>query len=251
MRRLFEFPEVLGEAGDRRRRIEHDLGAVEAEQTRAFREMPVVTDVRADTRELRLERLITGVPWLEVVLLPKPTAGRARRHLRDVVLAIDAEHGTVGIDDHGGVIVHAADRTFVERHDEGDPELAREILHQARRRTVGDEFGRLIPFRILLGTEVRPIEELLQTHDLRAAFSGLTDHAHVLLDRDALVHFDGLAAGRIVMGLDQTDGDDVAHSDVVPSLIIARGGMGRIFDGCLCRFPRRTCRLWRGRGRAR
>src|SRR5262245_29050864 len=45
VRRLLELPEVLGEPGDRRRRIEDDLGALQPEEPGPFREVPVVTDV--------------------------------------------------------------------------------------------------------------------------------------------------------------------------------------------------------------
>jgi len=80
MRGLFEFPEVFGKAGDGSRRIEHDLGTVEAEQPRAFGEVAVVANIRADARKLRLERLVARVARLEVVLLlqkPQPAGPAA------------------------------------------------------------------------------------------------------------------------------------------------------------------------------
>ena len=54
-RRLLEPPEVLAQAAMRRRRVEHDLGAVEAEAPPALGEVPVVADVDADLADGGLE----------------------------------------------------------------------------------------------------------------------------------------------------------------------------------------------------
>src|SRR5262249_46225541 len=81
VRRLLELPEILGEPGHRRRRVEDDLRAVEAENPRAFRKVAVVADVDADLADRRLKHRVPGIPGAEVVLLPE-----ARRDLRDVVL---------------------------------------------------------------------------------------------------------------------------------------------------------------------
>src|SRR5262245_41688280 len=48
VRWLLELPEILRETLDRGRRVEHDLGAAEAENARALGEMAVVADVDAD-----------------------------------------------------------------------------------------------------------------------------------------------------------------------------------------------------------
>src|SRR5205085_439361 len=67
--RLFKSPEVFRQSGDRRRRVEHDLGAVESELARALGEMPVVADVHTDVRILRLEHRVPEVARAEVELL--------------------------------------------------------------------------------------------------------------------------------------------------------------------------------------
>src|SRR5689334_19741157 len=61
VRGLLELPQVLREAGDRRRRVVDNLGAVEAERARTFREVAVVADVDADPGVARLERRIAEV----------------------------------------------------------------------------------------------------------------------------------------------------------------------------------------------
>src|SRR5256885_1701403 len=46
--RLFEFPKIFREGSDSGRRVVDDSRAVESEDSRAFREVPVVADVHAD-----------------------------------------------------------------------------------------------------------------------------------------------------------------------------------------------------------
>ena len=101
VRRLFEFPEILRKAGDRGRRVEDDLRAVQAKQPGAFWEMTVVADVDADGGELRPEHRVAKVARLEEVLLPK--AGG----MRNVVLPVLAEVRAVGVVYGGGVVVDA------------------------------------------------------------------------------------------------------------------------------------------------
>src|SRR5436305_1123252 len=55
VRRLLQLPEVLRQSRHCRRRVEHDLGAIQPELARAFREVPVVADVDTDLRVLRVE----------------------------------------------------------------------------------------------------------------------------------------------------------------------------------------------------
>ena len=110
MRRLLELPQVLREAGHGRTRVEDDLRAVQAEQTRPFGKVTVVTDVDADGRVPRLEDRIPEVAGLEVVLLPE--AGR----LRDVVLAVLAQIGAVGVDHGRGVVINPSHFALIDRN---------------------------------------------------------------------------------------------------------------------------------------
>src|SRR5579863_1289185 len=82
MRGLFELPQIFGQAGDRGRRIEHDLRPAEAERTRAFRKMAVVADVYADLAVLGLEHRITEIAGAEIEFLPE-----TRQAMRNMVLA--------------------------------------------------------------------------------------------------------------------------------------------------------------------
>src|SRR5229473_3580656 len=95
--RLLELPKIFGEAGDGGGRVVNDFGAVEAEDARTFREMPVVADVDADAGVASLKNRVTGVSGGEVKLFPK--AGVA---MGDVVLAVSAEVTAVGVDHRSG-----------------------------------------------------------------------------------------------------------------------------------------------------
>src|SRR5262245_29619092 len=45
VRGLFELPQILGQAGHGRRRVENDLRPIQSKRTRAFRKVTVVADV--------------------------------------------------------------------------------------------------------------------------------------------------------------------------------------------------------------
>src|SRR5688572_12629755 len=77
VRRLLQLPEILGQPGDGRGRVQHDLRAVQPEDARPFGEMPVVADVDADLPRGGVEHRVAQVPGAEVELLPE-----ARRHVR-------------------------------------------------------------------------------------------------------------------------------------------------------------------------
>ena len=84
--RLFELPKVLRKTGDRRRRIENYLRAIQAEASRTFGKVPVVTDINADPRDRRIETWIAEVAGPKIELLPK-----AGSNVRDVRFAILTE----------------------------------------------------------------------------------------------------------------------------------------------------------------
>src|SRR5262249_51928558 len=71
VRRLLELPQVLRQPGHGGRRVEYDLGPVQPEAPRPFREVPVVADVDADLADPRLEHRVTEVAGPEIKLLPE------------------------------------------------------------------------------------------------------------------------------------------------------------------------------------
>ena len=99
------------------RRVEHDLGAVEAEAAPALGEVAVVADVDADLADGGVEHRIPDVAGREIELLPEPL------DLRDVLLAVLAEVGAVGVDHGGGVVVQPGLHDLVHRQHHHHAEL--------------------------------------------------------------------------------------------------------------------------------
>src|SRR6266404_2883384 len=175
VRGLLELPQVLRQALHRRRRIEHDLGTVQAEQSRAFGEVAVIADVDADRGVPRLEDGIAEVAGLEEELLPE--AGR----VRDVDLAVLAEVAAVGVDDGGGVVVDTRHLALIDRHDHHHLVFLRELLHPLDRRA-GNRLGDVVPLGVLARTEVGAVEHFLQTKDLHALLACFLYIGKVLLE---------------------------------------------------------------------
>src|SRR4029079_9976535 len=78
VRGLFQLPQILGEPGDGCRRVHDDFGAVDAQNSCAYGEMPVVANVDAHHPSGRVEHRIAQVAGTKIELLPE-----ARRDVRD------------------------------------------------------------------------------------------------------------------------------------------------------------------------
>ena len=178
--RLLDAPDVLRQAAAGGRRVEHDLGAVEAERPPALGEVAVVADVHADLADGGLEDRVPAVAGPEVELLPEAL------HLRDVLLAELAEVRAVGVDDGGGVVVRAGLHVLVHRQHEHHAELLGQRLEALRRRPVGDQLGVVVVLGVLHLAEVRAVEQLLEAHDLGAVGGGLAGRLLVLVDHRVL-----------------------------------------------------------------
>src|SRR3954454_21815242 len=206
VRRLLELPEVFAQSGDCRRRIEHDLRSIQPELARAFGEVAVVADVDADLAVLRIEDRIAEVAGTEVELFPE-----AGGDVRDVVLAVLAEVGAVGVDDGGGVVVDAGRFFLVERDDDDHAVLPGVLLHELRRRAVGDALDRVVPARVLLGAEVRTGEDFLHADHLHAFLTGLIDVLEGALELRVANGLEALVGARGERGLDQAGFHDTGH----------------------------------------
>src|SRR6266508_1802394 len=196
-RRLLQLPQVLGQAAAGGRRVEHDLRPGQAQCAPPLREVPLVADVDADPADRGVAHLAAPVAATEVELLPEPL------DLRDVLLAVLAAVRPVGVDHRGGVVVDTGLLLLVHRDDEDDAVLARHVLHQLRGRPVRDRLGVRVVVRALHLAEVRPVEQLLQAHHLRALRGGGADRGDSVLDHGFLV------AGPLL--LHQTGANDLRH----------------------------------------
>src|ERR1035437_5136485 len=179
-RGLFEVPEVRGQSATGRRGVKDDSRASEAQRPPTLGEMTVVADVHADRSDGGLEDRITEIAGAKVELLPEPL------DLGKMVLAVLAQIRAVGVDDERGVVEDALLFDLVDRHDEDHTGFARELAHHLARWT-RDGLGVREARRVLHLTEVRTVEQLLETEDLSALTGGLAGEGHVGLDHRLFV----------------------------------------------------------------
>src|SRR2546428_443468 len=193
--------------GDRRRGVEGDLGAGEAEGQRPCREVAIVADVDADLAHPGREHRIAEIPRPEIELLPEP--GPA---VGQVALPVLAEVGAVGVDDGRGVVVEAGHVLLVDRNDHDHAMLAGERLHERDGGTLGNVLDHGVPPDALLGGEVRSVEQLLETHDLDVPPGRLLDHRDVLVDEPLLQVVERRRSVLAHRSLDEPSPHDARHS---------------------------------------
>src|SRR5262249_45468164 len=150
VRRLLEFPQVLAESGDRRRRVEDDLRAIQPERASAFGKMAVVADVDPRLYETQIENRIPQITAPGVKILPE-----SRSYVRDVRLAILAEICTIVVNHRGGVVIQPLLLHFVDRDDQREVVLPREVLHEPNGWTVRNGLCEVVPAGGLFGAEIR------------------------------------------------------------------------------------------------
>src|SRR2546426_11807325 len=144
--------------------------------------MPVVADQDPDPTDRGVPHRVAEVAWFEIKLLPKTGAD-----VRDVRLAVLAQHRAVVLDEDRGVVVDAGLRLLVERHDQRHLVLLRQRLHPFDGRAVVP-LGGVVPLDVLLGAEVGTKEDPLQAGDLRTLGRRFPDQLLVLFDRFLFWH---------------------------------------------------------------
>ena len=161
-----------------------------------------LADVDADPAGRGVEHRIAHVPRPEVELLPEAL------DLRDVGLAVLAQVAPVGVDHRRGVVVDPRVLFLVHRRDDHDAVLPGHVLEQFGGRAVRDGLGVGVVVGVLHLAEIRPVEEFLQAHHLRARRGGRLDVVHRRRDHRILVTGPAL--------LDKRGPDDLRHR-VLPS----------------------------------
>ena len=137
VRRLFEPPEVLAQARDRRGWVEDNFRPVQSEGARSLREVPIVTKINANFADGGVENGVTEIPRPEVKFFPE--TGMA---MGQVVLAVFAQEPAVGVDDGGGVVINTALlRPRRRARSATMPSLPRRLAHQPDRRAVRHGLG--------------------------------------------------------------------------------------------------------------
>ena len=124
--------------------------------------------------------------------------------MREVVLAVLAQVGAVGVNDGGGVVEEAGDLLLEDGHDHHHAVLPGQVLHQADGRSVGHRLRQLPPPVVLLGGEVGAGEQLLEAEDLDAPAGGLLDQRNMLVQHEPPQRLDVLGRVPPDAGLDQT-----------------------------------------------
>src|ERR1039458_236603 len=92
-------------------------------------------------------------------------------------LAVLAEVGAVVVDDGGGVVIDAFLFHFVNGNDQGDVELARQILHEPDGGAIGNRLGEIVPAGSLFGAEIRSEEVGWAKNHLAKLDENLDKHA--------------------------------------------------------------------------
>ncbi len=206
MRRLLQFPKVLGETGHSGRRVKDNLRPVQSQDAGALGKMPVVADVDADLAELGLKNRVGQVAGREIELLPE-----SRMAVRDVMLAILAQILAVGVDDGGGIEVKPG-KVLLEDWNHQHHAMARGfLLHQLDGWAVGYLLGHVVPADMLLRAKVRAIEEFLEAEHLHALLRRRADQLEVLLHHGLLDRGHGVRRSELVVRLDQTTADYPRH----------------------------------------
>src|SRR5262245_10465452 len=168
--------------------------------------MSVVADVNADSAGGGLEHRISEVSWTKVELLPETWS-----NVWNVVLPIFSEVRPVSIDNRGGVVIDAGHFLFVDRHHHHHSVLAGKLLHVFDGGALRNMLDHLVPAGVLLGTEVRSIEEFLKTEQLHPFPSRFLDERQMLVDHAAL-HIGRAAVERDVgLGLNQPAANHPCH----------------------------------------
>src|SRR5206468_2766139 len=141
-----------------------------------------------------------------------PEAGR---DVRDMILAILAEVFSVGINHGGGVVIDACNLFFIDRHDDDHAMLLRNILKQFDGWAVRYFLDRIVPARLLLGAEVRSVEDLLHAENLHTLTSSVLNHFQVLINIRALDLLNRSICRRNVGGLDKSAFDSTWHINLI------------------------------------
>jgi hypothetical protein len=108
-----------------------------------------------------------------------------------VHLPIDPEQLSVGVDHGGGIVIDAGSTPLEDRDDDHQLQLGRQPPHALHRRA-RDRFGQIEPLGIGDLAEIRRVEELLQTDDLRASRGCLAHRTFRGADGGLLVFSNGL-----------------------------------------------------------
>ena len=147
-------------------RVEQHLRTQEGHDPRRFGEPLVPADPDPDRGHLGVPDAKARIPLVEVELLL--VAGP----VRDVALAVGAEHAPVGVD-HGQRVEVGVVGALEEAHRQDHMEFGREPAHAGQKGMALERVGKAEIAPVLVLAEVRRLEQLLQEHDPRTPSGSL------------------------------------------------------------------------------
>ena len=168
--------------------------------------MSVIADINANLHEPKIEDRIPKIARTKIELLPK-----ARRNMRNVCLAILADEVAVLVDHRGSVVINSLALDLIDWHNQRQPKLFRKRLHELNGRPIRHWFGEVVPANRLLSAKVRPVENLLQTNDLRAIGRSLANHRDMLVEHRLLDRSQAALRRSFILRLDQRTSHDSRH----------------------------------------
>src|SRR5207237_2685496 len=142
----------------------------------------------------------------EIKLFPEP--GMA---VRNMVLAIFAQVGAIGVEHRSSVEVKPRHLLLVDGDDHNHAMLSSKLLHLANDGTIGNGLGEFVPAGVLFGTKIWPVEQLLQAENLDFLLCGLRDQFDVLFEHGTLYLVERMRRIEHIARLDETTADDSSH----------------------------------------
>ena len=143
--------------------------------------MAVVANVDANLADRSVENRKVVVSGTEVELLPEAP------NVRNVVLAVLAEVGAVGVNHGGRVVEESRHLPLVHREHHHHAEFFGQCLEALGCRTVWDRLCVVVVLDVLNLTEIWSVEQLLEADDLGAVSCGLSSIFLMQLDHGLLV----------------------------------------------------------------
>src|SRR6266404_6169216 len=167
MLRLTEFLFLARMPADSRG-IENNFRTAQRREPRRFRIPLVPANADADVTALRFPSLEPEIARREIKFLV------IKRVVRDVHLAILAEHFSIGIENNGGIVIKTGAAFLEKRRDDDDAKFSREFPESTGRSS--GNFLRQREVRVIFRlTKILRSEKFRQANDLRSFFCGVAN----------------------------------------------------------------------------
>ena len=148
-------------------RVENDFRALHGGEAGRLGIPLIPADEHADAPEFRIPGAEAGVAGGEVKLLVE------KRIIRDVHLAVDAEHRAIGINDDRGVMIKSGGAFLEKRRDHDNAVFFGQLAEGDGAGPIGNRLGKAEIGVVLALAKILRAKHFLGADDLRAAFGRL------------------------------------------------------------------------------